>query len=128
MNLKALRKDFSTQSLLDLARHDYWVYYDQDILNKVCLGRIKLLDVSWNCLIHSSFSINLIRCALRDVFLSYVEARKQPKIIHYTSGSAPCRNLDRDLPEYFWKYARQSVWYEELVGRYVELKESVKKG
>lgn len=125
MNLEAFREFYTSDNLLDLVKTRSWLYYDQSILNKVCLGHVYLLDHVWNYFVTSFFEQSLAMCTPEAICDAYKKARKNPKIIHYAGASAPCRpksiEVGTDLPEYFWKYARASVWYEDLLADYIRL-------
>lgn len=83
-----------------LARHIY-AYNDQDVLNILFDGKVKLLDPEWNY-------ENCVEAFLRkrpEVYESIYEDVKRisPKIIHFVSGCKPW-NYDVALNEYYHKY------------------------
>ena len=92
------------------------LFPDQDILNKIFEKRTKLIHESWNyccgtLIWHPSY-LNEIKSSTKEEFL---EARQNPKIIHYTSPKKPWNSVDEEYFETFWKYARTSDIYEELI-------------
>lgn len=95
-------------------------WLDQDVINLLLQGRIYRLPNKWNVMIAN----NLPDCdeyylpeALRK---EYVEARKDPWIVHYVGRAIPCYAKNPDMYEYFWHYARQTVFYEVLLQRMCE--------
>ena len=93
---------------------------DQDILNSVCEGEVLYLPLSWNYCWHPRFSaLNLLKQSLpyKD-FNQYNEAYISPYLIHYTSEKKPWNDnmtADLSLSSLWWRYARQTPFYEELL-------------
>ena len=49
------------------------------------------------------------------IYDDYLEARAKPNIVHYASAIKPWNAPERDLASNFWKYARVSPFYEEIL-------------
>lgn len=97
MNLKELRKyKFQEKFLYLLERIKFEVAQDQDYLNRLCKGRVKLLDDSWN---------KMPIMGISD---------KKPKIIHFNLGFKPWHFDDIPYQEFFWKYAEKTEFYEKI--------------
>ena len=80
---------------------------DQDILNLSCKDRILFLNNTWNFQVGSgAFSLNQ----------KYLENHF---IIHYTSGKKPWNTSGMELAEVFWKYAKKSPYYEDILSNYL---------
>ncbi len=95
MNLEELRKyKFQEKFLYLLEKVKFEVAQDQDYLNRLCKGRVKLLDDSWN---------KMPIMGVND---------KKPNIIHYNLGFKPWHFDDVPYQEYFWKYAEKTEFYE----------------
>ena len=58
---------------------------------------------------------SVIRYAPRAILEEYEEARIDPFIIHYAGFMKPWNRLDEDFGDVFWKVARKSGCYEELL-------------
>lgn len=88
------------------------LYPDQDILNIVCQNRIYYLDEAWNFYWHmvygSSDFVNLTKPIQDRVGNNF-------KILHFASGLKPWFLPHYPLAKYFWKYARMSHFYEEIL-------------
>ena len=54
------------------------------------------------------------------LYNEYLKARKNPKVAHYAGYQKPWHVPTCDFAEYFWKYARQTVFYEEILTRLSE--------
>lgn len=122
-NLKQFRKEFTVDYLFDVATSQYWDCLDQDVLNYLCRGKTLHIDMAWNTMIkwpvQSSESY-----APAFMYNAYVKAHKEPKIIHYAGAYPtrliPCFTANVDMEEYFWKYARNTPFYEKLLNMRME--------
>lgn len=70
---------------------------DQSYINYLCHGKIKYLPFEWN------------RTPLENVTC------ENPKIVHYALGAKPWHNPDMFLGYYFWEYAKDSPFYDEII-------------
>lgn len=123
MNTHELRKVASVADWLEIAQNPEFIYNDQDILNKYCEGRVLYVDPAWNVMIDGCNRIQ-VACshAPADVFDAYREARKHEKIIHYAGADKPWSARACDRADHYWKYARETPFYEQLLllgGAYV---------
>lgn len=118
-NLSEIRKNISTSQVMDLAVSQSWLFPDQDVLNMLCAGKVSYLDMSWNVMMNwkdaSSCRMDTARRAPHWLFSAYTESRKAPKIVHYAGFQKPWSYPDCDFAEHFWKYARETSFYEEIV-------------
>lgn len=97
MNLEELRKyKFQEKFLYLLGKIKFEVAQDQDYLNRLCKGRVKLLDFSWN-------TMPVMGKSDRDI-----------KIVHYNLGFKPWFFDNVLYQEYFWKYAEKTEFYYKI--------------
>lgn len=116
-HVSEMRKTIRVRKLMRMAEHGNYMYSDQDILNIVCQGRIKLLDMAWNVMADSGRGrADVIRQAPRSILQDYERARKDPYIIHYCGSVKPWKYPGGDFAEEFWEAARQTPYYEQLLG------------
>ncbi len=108
---------FPTEMLFDLACSRQWLWQDQDVLNYLCRGRVLFLNQKWNVLAHDHARFTEMEeySAPKWMYDEYMQARKDPYIIHYCGKRQPCFRPHVDLGEYFWQYARRSPFYEILL-------------
>lgn len=92
---------------------------DQDILNMACYGKIKLLDDAWNVQWHHQWDKE--EKILENYAQKFSEAKNRMAILHFTSEIKPWNNPERPLAYIFWKYARSSPAYEEILYRNMKL-------
>ena len=119
LNLEEFRKRYTTKKILDFAVSEKWQLLDQDILNKLCEGAVKYIDMSWNVMVDfAGIRINqIIALAPRWLNEMYQEARKNPKIIHYAGPQKPWFEPEMDFGIQFWECARGTAYYEVMLGR-----------
>jgi len=99
MNLKAFRKHRIEEKFTYLInKYNFDVIDpDQAYINFLCKGKIKYLDVSWN------------RTPIEDIDC------ENPNIVHYALYKKPWQYDDVFLGEYFWRYAKESPFYEDII-------------
>lgn len=100
-----------------IEKHHYRIY-EQDMINVLFDGDIQFLDRAWNLYSYTNEHVK------KSVFFSpmsdyheYLCARKQPKLIHFAAHPKPWWCAHSDFSETFWKYARLSPYYEELLAQ-----------
>ena len=95
MNLKELRRINFEEKFLHLLENVKYVFaQDQDYFNRICKGRIKYLNRCWNA------SASLYN-------------KQNAKILHYTIYK-PWYSIDTLNSEYFWKFAKKTVFYDYI--------------
>ncbi len=123
-NLPAMKAKADAQKLIQISQERNWYYMDQDILNHVYQKKIVYLDQEWNCLMDwrkgNAGRIHVLKEAPYELYEEYQEARKAPKIVHYAGFQKPWNQANCDFSEYFWKYSRQTEFYEEVLARHNE--------
>lgn len=97
MNLKELRDyKFKEKFIYMLEKIKFEVAQDQDYLNRLCKGRVKILDYSWN----------------RMPVMGKTEGKIN--LIHYNLGAKPWYFDNVVYQEYFWEYAKKTEFYNEI--------------
>ena len=122
MDLEKMRREnFFAQCIDKLREIPKPRIVDQCILNSVLCGRVKNIDLSWNV----EWVIPLRRSELAhylpaDIYVNYINARKNPKIIHYCGDFKPWRSPNCELAYHFWHYARKTPFYEKILFSNIE--------
>ena len=99
MNLDQLRKfDFQDKFLYLLGTVKFSVAQDQDYLNRLCKGRVTLINNQWDVMPVVNRKIN----------------EEDIKIIHYNFAYKPWRFEDVQYKEYFWEYAKKTEFLDEI--------------
>ena len=115
-NTAELRHYHSVSEWLRIASNPIFIYNDQDILNSECQGRVVYLPADWN-VTHNIFgrAEKLYPLAPNSVFDDYQAARRAPKVVHFAGAIKPWQNASCDMASYFWKYARNTPFYEVII-------------
>ena len=117
LNLALMRRVFREGELLETAASKEWQKHDQDVLNRVCRGKVLFLDYRWN----------MIECPGRrakeavppEEYRKYEACRKAPRIIHYASRK-PWIVKGVSFEQDFWAMAARSVYFQELFTHFIE--------
>ena len=101
LNLKKMRDENIRTLFIDEVKNDYY-YMDQDIINKVCYGKIQIIDPAYNCFHKYSEKCNY----------SWKSDLKT-KIIHYAGPYKPWDNLKVRYANIWWQIANRALEKEE---------------
>lgn len=96
LDLELFRQENLSARLMSAARSRQWLYHDQDVINHVLAGRIRLLDMAWDC----------------------CDETTAPAIFHFAGGGA--KPWERCCPPHaveFWSIAGKTPFYTELLRR-----------
>lgn len=100
MDMRALRRVRFEERFLELMHtwHFDSIAPDQDYINAMCFGRIHFLDPAWDVMPDENHA-----------------DQGTPKLIHYNLFSKPWRYDGIQYGDVFWRYARDSGYYDELL-------------
>lgn len=100
-DLVKCRKSIHIENVKEILSKHVYYYNDQDVLNILFDGKVKLIDPEWNY----ENCVDAFLSKRPEVYGSIFEdvKRMSPKIIHYVSARKPW-NCDVALDEYFHKY------------------------
>lgn len=97
------------------------LFPDQDILNMIFEGKVKLVSCRWNYQYGVTiFNKNYENIIYGDYKKDFLQARKYPVIIHYTSSRKPWHSPKEEWADRFWFYARKSPFYEEILYNHIK--------
>lgn len=112
------REDILNELISTLTRLKTPNFVDQDILNAVCKGRVLYLDPRWNVEYHIPFyNPDWAQTMPAERVYEYMECRSDPWILHFSSDKKPWHDPSLEMSEHFWKYARHTTFYEEILYR-----------
>lgn len=117
LNVEKLIKYNYTEKCIDvLTRIGNPLYVDQDILNVVCEDKIGFIDLNWNVewCIPIYYSKEEIEFFEKNVY-SFYKVYDNPKIMHYCGHEKPWTNPNYPKANLWWKYARMTDFYEEII-------------
>ena len=110
MNLKAIREENLVPMFIEHSKNKY-KYQDQDVLNIVCRGRIKMLPPKYSLLTYVSYMNTYKHDSLLDMWTaSELSEAVNSGNVHY-NGQKPwkgyCVNFD-----IWWEYYRKSPFFD----------------
>lgn len=115
-NVEELRKVTSAKALFEEGLRTKYQNQDQDILNILAQGRVYFLDCAWNVMPSPpSNSKNIVSPAPVIHYQNYLNACKNPYIVHFAWHLQPVYANDVEFADLFWKYARASLFYELML-------------
>jgi lipopolysaccharide biosynthesis glycosyltransferase len=118
LDTNLFRKTYTLKHLCDFAASREFQVHDQDVLNTLCEGKVLLLSFSWNFMKTDGYAAYLPE----NLKKQYIEARTNPKIIHFKPWTYGNYSPYLPFSEYFWKYAAQTPFYDLIISRMKEKK------
>lgn len=115
-NLAKINKNFYSDKIKQAFKIENLLYPDQDILNVIFENNVQLISSQWNFLCGDFVWDKHFVNRLSGEYLEDIQKSiSNPKVIHFTSPRKPW-NYDLELHfELFWKYARLTPFYEEIL-------------
>ena len=124
MNIPALKSINLYEKFINILQTETnFRFPDQDILNIICKDNVCYLDYNynfqWGTYISNTPSENFLD---QDLYKNYLNAANTPYIMHFATGNKPWNKPELLFSNYFWKYARLSPFYEEIIYNTIRLK------
>lgn len=115
INVPEFRKQYTTKYLLEFATSRDWRQHDQDVLNVLCEGKTKMVSASWDVMVpeFNEYLPKRLRTELE-------ESIENAKIVHFGGDRKPWLCMDAPFSEYFWRYAAQTPYIQEIIRRRIE--------
>lgn len=119
INTEQFQRQNIKEKCLALLQEDWkreerkYVYMDQDVLNMVCRSKVYFLPMQWNLqwMYETGYSVPMDDICQKE----YQRAKDNVKIYHFAGGLKPWNYPEYRNAEQFWRYARQTVFYEETL-------------
>lgn len=108
----------------ELAARTSLRYPDQDLINLVCAGDIKLFDRKWNYIWHYQITRDDPTLNLpQEEMDPYLRAAGDIGILHFTSNIKPWNNRICPLAEHFWDYVPRSPFAERIISAWNRIRQ-----
>ena len=115
MNLPRLRNVNLPKKAFELLdRHKELLYPDQDLLNVICEGNIKIIHNDWNFIFAITPAL-LNNNKFIDLATEWKHGLANPKLIHYITDVKPWDNPEMPYGDIWWKYAKKTPIYQILL-------------
>lgn len=98
-----------------------YLFMDQDTINIICENRIYYLDIPWNYQWYLLYGEEAFVEACRPITERIGDSFH---VLHYTTDIKPWNMPERSLSRYFWHYASQSPFFEEILKMSIYLREA----
>ncbi|WP_302420142.1 DUF4422 domain-containing protein [Megasphaera sp.] len=119
LDCERIRQTYHLDDILFKINKQRYRIYEQDMLNVLFNGKILFLNPRWNLFTYTNPSIKqCVEMAPLNEYNDYQEARKEPYIIHFAAHPKPWCTTNGDYSTEFWKFARLSPYYEEILGQF----------
>ena len=100
INCRRWRNKLIAEQFVDLLnRYKFRVVQDEDYLNVLCKGHVRWLNLGWNKTSYKNENFD----------------DKDLRLIHWKINWRPWKYKDVLYEEYFWKYAKMSGFYDQLI-------------
>ncbi len=100
INAKEYKKQEIERKFIELMlEHKFEVAPDQDYLNVLCKGKVKLLDIGWN----------------KTPIPEKEFDEKNLKLVHFKLNFKPWHYEGVKYENYFWQYAKNTPYYSDLI-------------
>ncbi len=119
MDLAAMRRNRTQEQCLDrIGRIEGTRLPDQDVMNAVMNGRVRMLPCEWNCLDwwcdEEEEAPNYL--SLPEEFVREIrEARRTAKVVHFAEKKPWTMEYRGKHAALYWEYAAQTPFYRQLL-------------
>ncbi len=103
-DLKKCRLEVNFEDATKIYREKQYYFNDQDVLNILFDGRVKLLDYEWNYQNYAEALCKFRPEIYREMYADVI--RSSPSIIHYVGHNKPW-NIDVELGEIYHRYEKE---------------------
>ena len=114
LNLEMLRQTISFGEMRTQVQEAQYPFGDQDILNKLCAGRVYWLDNRWDVVADvDDYVSNFLRYwDPGKTYMDYQVAKRDPYIIHFAGPTKPWHSPQNTMADFFWTACRKTPFYE----------------
>ena len=118
MDLVKIRNLITKDEMLKFILNNKFQIQEQDALNVIFEKNFKYIDIKWNYYVEVNPTIAYwIKNAPLKYKEQYEQAGKQPYIVHYASNPKPWDMPEIPYASLFWRIARTTPYYEQLLYR-----------
>ena len=124
MNLKSMRRDGIEQKIRQFINTHYLDHHDQTAINGVCYNNFDILSIKYATFVYPNFEKLVQFNKNQDKLYRYnneelMKAFYEPLLLHYAGWVKPWdKGYSKLYGEYWWYYAKQSGFYQEILDRY----------
>lgn len=121
LNLKQIRKNFSTREIISYATKTgrFFICYEQDTFNGLFRDRKKKFSAAWNWECEPVIREEIVHnCPSQTRWVKeYIEAERNPKIVHFAGNVKPWTQTRMPWAEDWWRTAERTPFFREICRR-----------
>lgn len=123
-NLEAVRAEFTLSEVLSKCTSRKWRQHDQDVVNIMCGGKIKIISPTWG-FVPAFPKYEFLPQHLQGEYI----AIKDPAICHFAGPSKPHYGWESKFNAHFWVIASHTPYFNDMLEKCngIHLKWRVKK-
>ena len=122
LNTKQCRKDNLYEKVIDALSRKKYYFLEQDALNEVLGPKAILVNPRWNVLTGNGNMEKIKDNLAEDLAKEYVDCLENCYIMHYAGPLKPWHDPTVVEAEHYFKYARMTSWYEQILASIYERK------
>lgn len=116
-DLEKIRRDFILDDVMRVWQTYKFRCSEQDALNLIFDGKVKILDSRWNVFPTRMVSEMHIACSPKKLQEQRKKDMESPYLVHFAAIPKPWEYPMVGEGIAWWEYARESVYYEEILRR-----------
>lgn len=116
-NIDLMNKENTFSALMTNMKGQVYWFLDQDIMNKVFYNRVHYLPLCWNVYHGNGNTDDFFPNLKFSTYISFLEARKNPKMIHFAGENKPWNTANVDFFDNFIKNIHNTPWEKDVYER-----------
>lgn len=125
IDVQRMKENNNQEKLIKKSLERAYHLVDQDVLNSYFQGDIKLIDQAWDYeYFFDIYEENRLKSLLNvpdEIYKILLQAKYAPKIIHFDGEKKVWQHPEFNKAEYWWRYARMTPFYEEILYKNLKL-------
>lgn len=125
IDVHRMKENNNQEKLIKKALERKYHLVDQDVLNSYFQGDIKFIDQAWDYEyffdIYEESKLKSLLNVPDEIYKALLSAKYTPKIIHFDGEKKVWQHPEACKAEYWWKYARMTPFYEEILYKNLKL-------
>lgn len=120
IDVKKFNEEDIINQCFELAQSHELKNIEQDSINSVLQGRVSFIPNDWAiCTLWQIGDYDSLYSMEFDYQCTYKKFLKAPSAVHYISPTKPWLNPSAPLSALWWKYSRETPFYEEVLQRLI---------
>lgn len=113
-------QELGIEAIWDAARQGRYIYLDQDILNVLMKGRIKILDSAWNLSAWSAWNDKPLETGSKICDEACDQSYEDPHLVHWAGKPNPWVCPDMPWGGEWWQTALRTPFVGHIIARMID--------